>query len=711
MAKTRIYELAKELGLESKAVLEQAQALGLAVKTASSGLEEGEVVRVRTALSGNGATQEAAPPGDGPSTTEAAEQEISAVAAVDEDPPAAVEPEQAVPAEAEAVAEPAADEEEERPSIAVEPPARDSVDVPSGSTPEELGRLIGQAGTEVVKALVGMGEIVGLTAPMSDEAAELVGELFGWEVNIERAEAEEAPIGPKPKRTYDDDPDSLVSRPPVVTVMGHVDHGKTTLLDKIRATNVVGDEAGGITQHIGAYQVTVNGNLITFLDTPGHEAFTALRARGAEVTDIVVLVVAADDGIMPQTVEAISHSKAADVPLIVAINKMDLPGADPYAVRAQLTEQGLVVEELGGDVISVELSATTGDGIDTLLEMIDLVAQVEEFKGNPKAPASGVIVESQLDVGRGPVATVIVQRGTLRRGDALVAGPVSGRVRAMLDHTGEQLKEAGPSTPVLVMGWGDVPTAGDPFDVTENEKLARSQAQATLEEMKEAELVIPTARERLAQLLEQLRTADEAELRLIVKADAHGSLEAVRESVVKITREGGTISIVHGAVGGISENDVSLAEVTEAVVFGFNVRPDSNARKLAEQKGIEIRTYQIIYELLDDIEAMLVGRLAPEEVERVVGAAEVREIFKVPRAGNIAGSYVTEGQIRRGARVRLLRDGVVVHTGLIDSLRRFKDDVREVNAGFECGIGIAGYNDVKQGDVIETFEILEVART
>ena len=590
-------------------------------------------------------------------------------------------------------------------------PSGRSITVPSGITPQELARELDVAPTSIVSALIQMGEMVGVAVPIPDAAMDLLGDHFGLEILLEASEEEEEEEAtPKAKRTWDDDPSTLVGRPPVVTVMGHVDHGKTSLLDKIRSENVAAGEAGGITQHIGAYQVETGGNLVTFLDTPGHEAFTALRARGAEVTDIVVLVVAADDGLMPQTIEAISHSKAAGVPIVVAINKMDLPGADPHTVRAQLTEHGLVAESLGGDVPTVELSAQTGDGIDDLLEVLDLTAQLEEFSANPKPSASGVIVESQLDKGRGPVATVIIQRGTLKQGDALVAGHVSGRVRAMLDHNGDQVKTAGPSTPVLVMGWSDVPTSGDPFDVQKNERTARNMAAARLDEMKKSSQVIPTARERLTQLLESLRTADEAELRLILKADANGSLEAVSDSIGKITREGGKITIIHGAVGGITANDVSLAEVTESLIFGFNVRPDAQARKAAEQAGIQIRPYQIIYEMLDDIEALLVGRLAPDEVEAVLGAAEVREIFKVPRAGTIAGSYITEGQIIRGAKVRLLRSGVVIHTGEIDSLRRFKDDVREVNQGFECGIGIAGYNDIKEGDVIEAYEIKEVAR-
>ena len=507
-------------------------------------------------------------------------------------------------------------------------------------------------------------------------------------VDVEYTEEElkeEEPLV-KPKRVFDDVDEDLVGRPPVITVMGHVDHGKTTLLDNIRSTNVVDGEAGGITQHIGAYQVDVNGRQLTFIDTPGHEAFTAMRARGAEVTDIVILVVAADDGVMPQTAEAISHAKAAGVPLIVAINKIDSEGANPNNVRAMLTEHGLVAEELGGETVSVELSALSGDNVPALLEMIDLVSQVEEFKGNPSAPASGVVIESNLDKGLGAIATVIVQRGTLKPGDSIVSGAVSGRVRAMSDDKGERLKTASPSMPVLVTGWGDVPTAGDQFEVAKNDKEARAMATARLDELRSENLVVPSARERLGLLLERLRTQDEAELRLIIKADADGSVEAIRESVGKIVREGGRVTVVHSAVGGINENDISLADATDSVVIGFNVRPDSNARKAAESKGVEMRTYAIIYELLDEIEQMLVGRLAPDQIEKILGNAEVRAIFRVPRLGAIAGSMVTDGTIPRNSKARIVRDGVVIYDGRIASLRRFKDDVSEVAAGFECGI-------------------------
>ncbi|MDF1594639.1 MAG: translation initiation factor IF-2 [Acidimicrobiia bacterium] len=684
MAKIRVYELARELGLESKDVLARVHELGIEAKTASSGLEPVDAGTVRQSY--------------------ASTEEVQPVS----------EPEVLPEPEPEPEAETAAEPEPEPTETEDEPEAEQSVGVTveSGVTPEGLSPVISRPVTEIVQTLIQMGEMIGAVTPIPDDALELLADHFNFTIEITRP-APSAKTGSRvrPKKTYDDDPATLVQRPPVVTVMGHVDHGKTTLLDHIRHTNVVEGEHGGITQHIGAYQVDVGGNKITFLDTPGHEAFTALRARGAEVTDIVVLIVAADDGVMPQTIEAISHAKAARVPIIIAINKMDKPGADPTNIRAQLTEYELVAEELGGDITTVELSAKTGEGVEHLLEMIDLVAQLEEFKGNPKPAGEGVVVESQLDIGRGPVATVIVQRGTLRQGDAIVAGPVSGRVRSMLDEAGAKVEAAGPSTPVLVMGWSDVPTAGDAFQAVKNERTARNMAAKSSELLKADEMVIPTARERLAQLLEQLRTQDEADLRLIIRADAHGSLEAIRESIAKIGREGGKITTVQGAVGGISENDVSLAEVTESVIVGFNVRPDAKARRAAEDKGIEIRTYRVIYEMLDEIEQMLVGRLAPDEVEAVIGSAEVRALFRTPRAGTIAGSYITEGEITRGSRARVLRGGIVVHDGRIGSLRRFKEDVRQVSSGYECGIGFETFNDIKEGDVIEVYEVREVART
>ncbi len=436
-----------------------------------------------------------------------------------------------------------------------------------------------------------------------------------------------------------------------------------------------------------------------------------MRARGANMTDVVVLVVAADDGVMPQTVEAIDHAQAAEVPIIVAINKMDLETADPYAVRGALTQHGIVVEDLGGDVPAVEVSALKGTGIEDLLEIVGLVAEVEELSANPKASAVGTVIEAQLEVGRGPLATVVVQRGTLKKGDAVACGTVSGRVRAMFDEHGNQMKSAGPSTPVLVSGWDEVPLAGDMFQVVKNERTARKMAEAEVARKRSEELFVPSATERLTQLLESLRTADHAELRIIVKADAHGSLEAIREAVGKISREDASVSVVHGAVGGITANDVMLAEASEAVIYGFNARPDASARAAAKLAGIEVRTFAIIYELLDDIESMMVGELSPDEVETFLGVAEVRATFRAPRYGLIAGCYVTEGSINRNARARVVRDGVVVHDGRISSLRRFKEDVQQVQTGYECGIGIVNFRDVKDGDTIESYEVKEIART
>ena len=691
MAKKRLYEIARELELESREVLDRAVELGLEVKTASSGLEEDDAALLVMSF------QETSSP--------------TATAPAEAEPDEIVEPKPAATVQEEAVPEaPAATISDEPDDVASES-AGTILKIESGATSAVFAERVGRSVGEVVKTLLLMGEMGAGNAPISDEALVLLGEQFGFEVEVEEAAVEEVAVaGPKPKRIFEDDPADLVPRPPVVTVMGHVDHGKTTLLDRIRKTNVVAGEAGGITQHIGAYQIDRAGKKITFIDTPGHEAFTAMRARGAEVTDIVILVVAADDGIMPQTIEAISHAKVADVNIIVAINKTDMPMADPNRVRAQLTEYGLVPESLGGDTITVEVSAATGAGIDQLLEMIDLIAELEEFKANPKPRASGVVIESQLDKGRGPVATVIVRRGTLKRGDILVSGSVAGRVRAMLDENGKQVKEATPGTPVLIMGWDEVPTAGDTFDVMESEKDARASAAEAEGRSRSEEFVVPSATERLSQLLERMRSADEAELRLIIKADANGSLEAIRDAIGKIAREGGRITTIQASVGGITENDVSLAEVTEAVIIGFNVRPDGNARREAEAKGIEVRTYRVIYELLEEIEQMLVGRLAPDEIEAVLGAAAVRAVFKVPRAGTVAGCYVTEGDMLRNARARLIRQGVVVYEGRIASLRRFKDDVRSVAAGFECGIGLENFNDVKEGDIIEAFELKEVAR-
>ncbi len=690
MAKQRVYELARDLGLQSKDVLERAQELGVEVKTASSGLDEDSAALVRMSYEEASSDQR-------PAVSQESEEE----AAGDRLPAAGSEPEPEEEIEEAQEEEPEPDEEK---VLLVE----------AGLTTHELARMIQVRTVVIVQALMEMGEMIPADGTIPTAAIETLGRKFGYDLLVaesdeELAEEERGPTFHVVE--YEDDPASLKPRPAVVTVMGHVDHGKTQLLDTIRSSNVIEGEAGGITQHIGAYQTTAGGNSITFIDTPGHEAFTALRARGANVTDLVILVVAADDGVMPQTVEAINHAQAAEVPIIVAINKMDLETADPYAVRGALTQHGIVVEDLGGDVPAVEVSALNGTGVEDLLEIVALVAEVEELVADPSAPAGGTVVEAQLEVGRGPVATLIVQRGTLKKGDAVACGTVSGRVRAMFDERGDQLKTAGPSTPVLVSGWGDVPLAGDMFQVVKNERTARKMAEDEIARKRSKDLIVPTATERLTQLLETLRTADHAELRIIVKADAHGSLEAIREAVGKIAREDASVSIVHGAVGGVTANDVMLAEASEAVIYGFNSRPDASARAAAKKSGIEVRTFAIIYELLDDIESMMVGELAPDEVESFLGVAEVRATFRAPRFGLIAGCYVTEGSINRNARARVVRDGVVVHDGKISSLRRFKEDVQQVQIGYECGIGIANFRDVKEGDTIESYDIKEIART
>ncbi len=716
MAKMRVYELARELELESKDVLARAQELGIEAKTASSGLDEesSELIRLsyQEADGGPAAAAARVEPDEAPPAAEAAEAVVEPEAAPAEEVAAAEEPAEEAVTE-EAVADEQAAEDATPARVEADEGELGLVEVPEGVTVGQLAEAMGVPVGPVVRNLIEMGQMAAADAPVPEKVLDDLAARFGYMVTVAAEQVKEVEVVSLRAEVHEDDTAAdLVTRPPVITIMGHVDHGKTQLLDTIRSANVVAGEAGGITQHIGAYQVELpDGGKLTFVDTPGHEAFTSLRARGANVTDIVVLVVAANDGVMPQTVEAISHAKAAKVPIIVAVNKMDLPEADPYAARAQLTEHDLVTEDLGGEVLSAEVSALTGDGIDDLLELIALTAELEDLKANPKPAASGVVIEANLDPQRGPLGSVIVQRGTLKVGDSLVSGPVYGRVRALIDDKGNQIKVAPPSTPVQVMGWGGVPDAGERFEVVENDKVARRRAEAREAELRSENLVVPTSAERMANLLEELRTAGDAELRLIIKADVHGSLEAIRDKVNQIEREGGKIVLVHSLVGGISERDVVLAEASEAIIMGFNVRPDSKARKAAEQRGVEIRTYNIIYELLDEIEQLLVGKLAPEEIEDLLGVAEVRDTFRAPRLGTVAGCYITEGEVSRNDRVRLVRDGVVVYTGQVASLRRFKDDVQSVSSGFECGIGLTNFRDIKVGDIIEAYRVREVART
>jgi len=555
------------------------------------------------------------------------------------------------------------------------------------------------------------------TQSLSDDMIELFAAELGAEVRlVDPGEEQEAELLARFFEEEDEEDDSdQRPRPPVVTVMGHVDHGKTLLLDRIRSTDVVAGEAGGITQHIGAYQVLWNDKRITFIDTPGHAAFTAMRARGAQATDIVILVVAADDGVMPQTIEAIDHANAADVPIIVAVNKMDRPDADSARVLQQLSERGLVPEAWGGDTIVVEVSALQGTGIEDLLEQITLVAEVEELTARVEGEARGVVLEANLEAGRGPVATVIVQQGTLRVGDPVVAGAAWGKVKALVDDLGDHVKEALPSTPVQVLGFSEPPHAGDEMRGAKDLARARTLGEARAQRFRlsghKPVASAATTGAKLEDLFEQIQRGETATLNIVLKADMQGSLEAVTESLKRLEREDVKLSFVLRGIGGITENDVQLAAASSATIIGFNVRPDKRSRDLAESSDVEIRTYEIIYKLLEDLEAAMLGLLSPLYEEVVTGEAEVREIFRVPRIGAIAGCYVREGKITRGSKVRFLREGTVIWKGTINSLRRFKDDAREVASGFECGIGLSDFQDLKDGDIIETFEEREIART
>ena len=570
-------------------------------------------------------------------------------------------------------------------------------------TVRDLSERIGKPAGEIIKKLMGLDIMATINSELDYDTALLVCSDFGIELELKLDKTAEDILSDE---DVQDEESDLITRPPVVTIMGHVDHGKTSLLDYIRKTRVTATEAGGITQHIGAYTVTVNDQQITFLDTPGHEAFTAMRARGAQCTDIAILVVAADDGVMPQTIEAINHAKAAKVPIIVAINKCDRPGADPERIKTQLTEYSLVCEEWGGDTIMVPISALTGDGIDSLLEMVILQAEVLDLKANPDRMARGIIVEAKLDKGRGPVATVLVQNGTLHTGDTIVAGTAYGRVRAMVNDRGERVTEAGPSMPVEVIGFNDVPEAGDQISAVEDDRLSRLVAEERKQKLRAA-LVKSDSKASLDDLFSQIGNGVK-DLNVIVKADVQGSVEAVKQSLEKLSNDEVQVKTIHGGVGAINETDVMLASASNAIIVGFNVRPDSKAAQLAERDQIDIRLYRVIYDAIEEIQAAMKGLLAPKFKEVILGHAQVRLTFKVSGVGTIAGGYVTDGKIQRNAQIRLLRDNVVIHEGKIASLKRFKDDAREVAQGFECGIGIENYNDVKENDVIECFVMEEI---
>ena len=748
MSNPRVHELAKELGISSKEVLAHLEKIGRPAKSHSSSVEEAVAAQVRADL-GAGAAEPGAAPEDAPkeAPTAAAPKAAAPKAAAPKAaapkapapkapapkaspaaPPAATAPkrvdkpagpppaakpqspppppkaESAQPARKPVAAAPA---EEPAPEPTDAAPA--TVRVHRGITVKDFADKIERAPAEIVKVLLGLGEMVTVTQSMTDDAVLVVAEELNVPVQIIDPAAEEeddADLGDEI-----DSPESLVDRPPVVTVMGHVDHGKTAILDAIRKTNVAAGEAGGITQHIGAYQVDHQGREVTFIDTPGHAAFTAMRARGAQATDIAVLVVAADDGVMPQTVEAIDHAKAAGVPIVVAVNKVDKPEADPTRVRQQLSDHGLIPEEWGGDTVFVDVSAKERTNLDGLIEMILLTTDVQlDMKANAEVAARGVVIEAHLDRGRGPVATVLVKRGTLYAGDALVAGAAWGRVRAMLDENGDTVEAATPGEPVQVLGWQTVPQAGDEFRALDDEREARRIAGEREQHRRAADLVAQRGAS-LMSLLAATREGDTPpELNVLLKADAQGSVEALEDQLSKLDQSLVTINVLRRGAGAITENDITLAQASNAIVIGFNVVPNVQARALAEEHGVDIRTYRVIYQAVQDIESAARGLLGPETREVPLGQAEVRATFRVPRLGVVAGCMVTDGVIRRNSRARLVRDGSVIYETTIASLRRFKDDAREVAAGFECGIGLEGFQDVKDGDVIQAFEVQEVAR-
>jgi translation initiation factor IF-2 len=729
----RVFELAKELGLSSREIISALAGLGVVAKSHSSTVETAVAEKLREA-SQTGSLKQLATAAPTARPTRPTRPTRTAERPPAERPPAERAPSQRPPAEraprSAAAAPPAAGKRgapqqpaataaatatktaataeaatPEAPAAPEEPKEAKPLQVQRGITVQEFAQKLARPASEIIKKLFLLGEMYTVAQSLSDEAIELMASDYGYAAKVvspdDEVEVEEE---------IEEDPSLLTPRPPVITVMGHVDHGKTLLLDKIRATDVVAQEHGGITQHIGAYQVHKNDRAITFIDTPGHEAFTQMRARGAKATDIAVLVVAADDGVKPQTVEALAHARAAQVPIVVAVNKIDKPDSDPSRVRQQLTEHELVPEEWGGETPFVDISAKTGDHVEDLLDVLLLVADIQDLKANEKASARGVVIEAHLDKGRGPVATVLVQRGTLRAGDIIVCGTAWARVRAMLDDGGEAMKEAGPGTPAQVLGFNAVPDAGDEFRAVDDDRRARQIAQDRETRKRAADLVSSRRNVTLEDIYDQAVVGELTELNVILKADVQGSLEAVKDALEKLKIENVSVRVLHDAVGAITENDVTLAQASGTIILGFNVRPDPKARALAESSKVEIRTYQIIYKLIEDIEAALKGMLKPVFREFVLGRAVVRATFKVPRVGTIAGSYVEDGTITRNSKVRLLRDGVVVHDSTVSSLKRFKEDVREVAAGYECGIGIEGYNDVKDDDVLETYEEREIPR-
>ena len=671
MAKKRIHQLAKELEVASADILHKAQELGIEVKTASSGLtpEEEELVVMSYEEDKIVEENEA----EDTSNQEKLENEEKA------------------------------QEEDKK----VEEKDVNIIEVTEGSTPDQLSELIDEDSTQIVADLMSLGIMQSVTSNLSNDEIEKLLEKYNYipefitKVEIKRSEIINEVI-------FEDEEKNLKVRSPIITVMGHVDHGKTSLLDFIRKEKVAENEAGGITQHVGAYKIESGEQGITFIDTPGHEAFTQMRARGANVTDIVVLVVAADDGIMPQTIEAINHAKSADVPIVVAINKCDLPEANPALVKADLTKYEIIAEDLGGDIPVVEISALKGDGIDDLLETLSLVAEIEELKSVFETEASGYIIESRMEVGKGNVATVIVTRGTLNQGDYLYAGSSFCRVKSMFNHSNKIMKEATPGTPVDIMGWDNSPTAGDQFISVKSQKEAKAVAEKNKDLLKNFEETTYSVESRVDDMMKLLQEGELSSINIIIKADTNGSVEALKDGLLKLSTEEIDIQVVHSGVGGIVLSDVDLASATQSIIVGFNVRPDSQARNMAQSKGIDIRTYKIIYELLDDIKEAVMGQMTVKTEEAVIGMVEVKTTFRAPKVGVVAGSIVSEGKVVMDAKARLLRDGIVIYEGNVASLRRFKDNVETVNEGLECGIGLVDYKDIKDGDVIEILGEVEI---
>ena len=643
MKKTRVYQIAEEVGMSNKDILAKIKELGIEVENEKSELEEDDVELILDLIK----------------------------------------------------------EEDSGDS--------NTITVEGALTVQQLAESLGKPATEVIMKLMKMGTMASLNQEVSFEVASQVASEYGFTLEVGGQEENSEEEIEALMEIEEDREEDLKPRPPVVTVMGHVDHGKTSLLDAIRSTHVTNSEAGGMTQHIGASEVSINGQKIVFLDTPGHEAFTAMRARGAQVTDIAILVVAADDGIMPQTIEAINHAKAAGVPLIVAINKIDKPSANPDKVKQELSEQGLLVEDWGGDVIAVPVSARQKTGIDTLLEMILLVAEMEELKANPDKRAVGTVVEAELDKGRGPVATVLVQGGTLKVGDPIVCGLASGKVRAMINSKGKRVKTAGPSTAVEILGLSEVPQGGDQFVAVPSDKVARNIAEKRQQIARE-EMLKANQRMSLDQFFDQMNEGQVKDLNVIIKADVQGSVQAVKQSFEKLSNDEVGVRVIHGGVGAINESDVTLAAASNAIIIGFNVRPVPSAESLAEKESVDVRSYTIIYKAIEDIQAAMSGMLDPEYRDEDTGKAEIREVYKISGVGTVSGCYVTSGKIYRNGKVRIVRDGIIIHEGEIQALKRFKDDVKEVNNGYECGMSFVNYNDIKVGDIVEAYITKEIER-